>query len=136
LDRVSTDRTAMTVATKRAPDESEWRDLLTAWRVCRQVKSNAVVIVRDGAAVGVGAGQMSRVESAELAVARAGDRASGAAAASDAFFPMPDGLESLGRAGVRSVIHPGGSKQDAAVIAAADELGMAVVHTGERHFRH
>jgi phosphoribosylaminoimidazolecarboxamide formyltransferase / IMP cyclohydrolase len=135
-DRVLTDRAAMTVASVRQPDEAEWRDLLIAWRVCRHIKSNAVVIVRDGMAVGVGAGQMSRVESSELAVARAGDRVSGAASASDAFFPMPDGLETLGNAGVRSVIHPGGSKNDPTVTAAADALGMAVVLAGERHFRH
>jgi phosphoribosylaminoimidazolecarboxamide formyltransferase / IMP cyclohydrolase len=135
-DRVITDRTTMTVAGKREPDDAEWRDLLIAWRVCRHVKSNAVVVVRDGMAVGVGAGQMSRVESSELAVARAGDRSVGAVAASDAFFPMPDGLETLGKAGIRAVIHPGGSKNDPVVTAAADELGMAVVLAGERHFRH
>jgi phosphoribosylaminoimidazolecarboxamide formyltransferase/IMP cyclohydrolase len=135
-DRVIIDRSTMTVASVRQPDEAEWRELLIAWRVCRHVKSNAVVVVRDGMAVGVGAGQMSRVESAELAVARAGDRARGAVSASDAFFPMPDGLETLGNAGVRSVIHPGGSKNDAKVTEAADALGMAVVLTGERHFRH
>ena len=135
-DRVIIDRSTMTVASIRQPDEAEWRELLIAWRVCRHVKSNAVVVVRDGMAVGVGAGQMSRVESAELAVARAGERARGAVSASDAFFPMPDGLETLGNAGVRSVIHPGGSKNDAKVTEAADALGMAVVLTGERHFRH
>ena len=135
-DRVIIDRSTMTVASARQPDVAEWRELLIAWRVCRHVKSNAVVVVRDGMAVGVGAGQMSRVESAELAVARAGDRARGAVSASDAFFPMPDGLETLGNAGVRSVIHPGGSKNDAKVTEAADALGMAVVLTGERHFRH
>lgn len=135
-DRVIIDRSTMTVASARQPDEAEWRELLIAWRVCRHVKSNAVVVVRDGMAVGVGAGQMSRVESAELAVARAGDRAAGAVSASDAFFPMPDGLETLGNAGVRSVIHPGGSKNDSKVTEAADALGMAVVLTGERHFRH
>jgi phosphoribosylaminoimidazolecarboxamide formyltransferase/IMP cyclohydrolase len=135
-DRVITDRSTMTVASVRQPDEAEWRELLIAWRVCRHVKSNAVVIVRDGMAVGVGAGQMSRVESSELAVARAGDRAAGAVSASDAFFPMPDGLETLGKAGVRAVIHPGGSKNDSKVTEAADALGMAVVLTGERHFRH
>jgi phosphoribosylaminoimidazolecarboxamide formyltransferase/IMP cyclohydrolase len=135
-DRVITDRSTMTVASRRQPDEAEWRELLIALRVCRHVKSNAVVVVRDGMAVGVGAGQMSRVESSELAVARAGDRSAGAVSASDAFFPMPDGLETLGRAGVRSVIHPGGSKNDPKVIEAADALGMAVVLTGERHFRH
>jgi phosphoribosylaminoimidazolecarboxamide formyltransferase/IMP cyclohydrolase len=135
-DRVSTDRSTMSVVTRRAPEDQEWRELLTAWRVCRHVKSNAIVILAGGMAVGVGAGQMSRVEAAELAASRAGPRAIGGAAASDAFFPMPDGLETLGRAGVRSVIHPGGSKNDGDVIAAADALGMAVVHTGERHFRH
>jgi len=135
-DRVLTDRAAMTVAGKREPSDSEWRDLFVAWRVCRHVKSNAVVIVRDGMAVGVGAGQMSRVESSELAVARAGDRCAGAVSASDAFFPMPDGLETLGNAGVTAVIHPGGSKADQTVTEAADALGMAVVLAGERHFRH
>jgi phosphoribosylaminoimidazolecarboxamide formyltransferase/IMP cyclohydrolase len=135
-DSVSIDRSAMTVPTQRSPDDREWGDLLVAWRVCRHVKSNAIVLVRDGMAVGVGAGQMSRVEAAELAVARAGDRARGAVAASDAFFPMPDGLEVLGNAGIRAVIHPGGSKKDADVLAAAEALDMAVVHTGERHFRH
>ena len=135
-DRVIIDRSTMTVASRRQPDEAEWRDLLIAWRVCRHVKSNAVVIVRDGMAVGVGAGQMSRVESSELAVARAGERSAGAVSASDAFFPMPDGLETLGNAGVRSVIHPGGSKNDPKGTEAADALGMAVVLAGERHFRH
>jgi phosphoribosylaminoimidazolecarboxamide formyltransferase/IMP cyclohydrolase len=136
VDRVATDRAAMTVPTAARPDERQWSDLLLAWRVCRHVKSNAIVIVRDGMAVGVGAGQMSRVEAAELAVQRAGDRVAGAVAASDAFFPMPDGLETLGRAGVAAVIQPGGSKKDAEVTAAADALGMTMVHAGERHFRH
>lgn len=136
LDRARCDRTAMVVATRRAPSEAEWEQLLIAWRLCRHVKSNAVVVVRDRAAVGVGAGQMSRVEAAELAVRRAGERCAGAVAASDAFFPFPDGLEVLGDAGVTAVVHPGGSRQDAAVVAAADARGMAVVHTGERHFRH
>jgi phosphoribosylaminoimidazolecarboxamide formyltransferase / IMP cyclohydrolase len=135
-DRVITDRATMTVSSERQPNEAEWRDLLIAWRLCRHVKSNAVVIVKAGMAVGVGAGQMSRVESSELAVARAGDRCLGAASASDAFFPMPDGLETLGKAGVRSVIHPGGSKNDPTVTAAANGLGMAIVLAGERHFRH
>jgi phosphoribosylaminoimidazolecarboxamide formyltransferase/IMP cyclohydrolase len=135
-DRVSVDRTAMRVASQRQPAEAEWVDLLVAWRVCRHVKSNAIVIVSDRMAVGVGAGQMSRVEAAELAVARAGDRVTGTVAASDAFFPLPDGLETLGRAGVRAIIHPGGSKNDSDVTSAADALGMAVVLTGERHFRH
>jgi len=136
LDRVDADRNSMRVMTKRAPDDAEWRDLLVAWRVCRHVKSNAVVVVHDGMAVGVGAGQMSRVEAAEIAVRRAGDRVRGAVAASDAFFPMPDGLETLADAGVRAVIQPGGSKKDDEVAAAADRAGVAMVATGERHFRH
>lgn len=135
-DRVSSDRGSMTVVSERRPTDAEWEDLLVAWRVCRHVKSNAVVIVADRMAVGVGAGQMSRVEAAELAVGRAGERVAGAVAASDAFFPLPDGLETLGRAGVTAVIHPGGSKKDPEVTAAADALGLALVHTGERHFRH
>jgi phosphoribosylaminoimidazolecarboxamide formyltransferase/IMP cyclohydrolase len=135
-DRVSTDRTAMRVMTQRQPDEREWHDLLVAWRVCRHVKSNAIVVVQDGMAVGVGAGQMSRVEAAEIAVRRAGDRAGGSVAASDAFFPMPDGLEALAEAGVRAVIQPGGSKKDDEVTAAADRAGLAMVAAGERHFRH
>ena len=136
VDRISADRNGMTVPSRRAPSEAEWRDLLVAWRVCRHVKSNAIAIVRDGMAVGVGAGQMSRVEAAEIAVRRAGERSQGAVAASDAFFPMPDGLETLAAAGVTAVIHPGGSKKDPEVVAAADACDVAVVHTGERHFRH
>jgi phosphoribosylaminoimidazolecarboxamide formyltransferase / IMP cyclohydrolase len=136
LDRVDADRNSMRVMTQRVPDDEEWRDLLVAWRVCRHVKSNAVVVVHDGMAVGVGAGQMSRVEAAEIAVRRAGDRVRGAAAASDAFFPMPDGLETLADAGVRAVIQPGGSKKDDEVTAAADCAGVAMVAAGERHFRH
>jgi phosphoribosylaminoimidazolecarboxamide formyltransferase/IMP cyclohydrolase len=135
-DSVSIDSGAMRVATRRHPTEEEWVNLLVALRVCRHVKSNAIVLVRDGMAVGVGAGQMSRVEAAELAVARAGEAASGTVAASDAFFPFPDGLEVVGRAGATAVIQPGGSKNDDAVITAADALGMAMVLSGERHFRH
>jgi len=135
-DHVNLDRNSMRVMTRRQPTDEEWEQLLMAWRVCRHVKSNAIVIVRDGMAVGVGAGQMSRVEAAEIAVRRAGDRAQGAVAASDAFFPMPDGLETLANAGVRAIIQPGGSKKDDEVIAAADRLDVAMVATGERHFRH
>jgi phosphoribosylaminoimidazolecarboxamide formyltransferase/IMP cyclohydrolase len=135
-DRVTADRSAMRVASRRPPTEAEWADLLVAVRVCRHVKSNAIVLVRDGRAVGVGAGQMSRVEAAELAVARAGEAARGAVAASDAFFPFADGLEVVGRAGATAVIQPGGSRRDEEVVAASDALGMAMVMTGERHFRH
>lgn len=135
-DRVSRDRSRMRVASRRQPTEMEWAELLIAWRLCRHVKSNAVVLVRDGQGIGVGAGQMSRVEAAELAVQRAGEAARGAVGASDAFFPFPDGLEVLGNAGAVAVIQPGGSKGDDAVVEAADRLGMAMVMTGERHFRH
>jgi len=124
------------VATERAPTEAEQRDLVVAWRVCGRTSSNAVVIARDGCAVGIGAGQQSRVAAAELAVARAQDRAKGGAAASDAFFPFPDGLEALAAAGVTAVVQPGGSVNDPAVIAAANAAGIAMVLTGERHFRH
>ena len=130
------DRQTTRAASRRPPTDAEWSDLHIAVRVCRHVKSNTVVIVRDGGAVGVGAGQMSRVEAAELAVARAGEAARGAVAASDAFFPFADGLEMVGRAGATAVIQPGGSRKDDEVAAAADALGMAMVMTGERHFRH
>ena len=135
-DRVSIDRATMRTATQRPPSESEWRDLLLAWRVCRHVKSNAIVIVSDGRAIGVGAGQMSRVEAAEIAVKRAGERCSGAVAASDAFFPMADGVEVLANAGITAIIQPGGSKKDDEVTTAGDGLGIAMIHAGERHFRH
>ena len=136
LDRVGLDRGAMSVVSRRQPGEAEWEQLLLAWRLVRHVKSNAVVLVREGMGVGVGTGQMSRVEAAELAVSRAGERAAGTVGASDAFFPFADGLEVCGRAGVTAMIHPGGARGDAEVTAAADALGMALVHAGERHFRH
>jgi len=119
-----------------APTEAQWDDLALAWLVCGRTSSNAVVVVNERQAVGVGAGQQSRVVAAEIAVAKAGDRAKWAAGASDAFFPFPDGLEVLARAGVTAVVQPGGSIRDADVIAAADAAGIAMVTTGERHFRH
>jgi len=125
-----------TVATARAPSPQEWADLAVAWRLAARTTSNAVVVVRDGQAVGVGAGQQSRVAAAELAVGKAGARAAGAVGASDGFFPFPDGLEVLARAGVGAVVQPGGSVRDREVAAAADAAGMAMVLTGERHFRH
>jgi phosphoribosylaminoimidazolecarboxamide formyltransferase/IMP cyclohydrolase len=135
-DRFLADRSGWQVVTKAAPTETQWRDLVLAWRVCGRTTSNAIAIVTDGQAVGVGAGQQSRVVAAELAVGKAGERARGGAGASDAFFPFPDGLEVLGRAGVTAIVQPGGSVRDAEVIAAADALGLAMVTTGERHFRH
>jgi phosphoribosylaminoimidazolecarboxamide formyltransferase/IMP cyclohydrolase len=135
-DRLLAPRADWKVVTKVAPTEDQWRDLVLAWRVCARTMSNAVVVVTGGQASGIGAGQQSRVGAAEIAVAKAGDRAKGGVGASDAFFPFPDGLEVLARAGVAAVIHPGGSVGDAAVIEAADASGIALVATGERHFRH
>ena len=129
-------RSEWRVVTKRAPTEDEWRDLVLAWRVCGRTTSNAIAVVTDGQAVGVGAGQQSRVVAAEIAVQKAGERAKGGAGASDAFFPFPDGLVVLADAGVTAVVQPGGSVRDGEVIAAADAAGLAMVMTGERHFRH
>ncbi|MBO0808850.1 MAG: bifunctional phosphoribosylaminoimidazolecarboxamide formyltransferase/IMP cyclohydrolase, partial [Actinobacteria bacterium] len=111
-------------------------DLAFAWRACRSVKSNAILLAADGACVGVGMGQVNRVDAARLAVARAGDRAAGAVAASDAFFPFPDGLEVLAEAGVRAVVQPGGSVRDELVTAAAQRAGITMYTTGVRHFFH
>jgi phosphoribosylaminoimidazolecarboxamide formyltransferase/IMP cyclohydrolase len=126
----------LTVVTRRAPTAAETADLLFAALVGKHVKSNAIVLARQGATVGIGAGQMSRVDSARIAVAKAGAAARGAVAASDAFFPFADGLDELIRAGVGAVIQPGGSLRDAEVIAAADAAGLAMVLSGLRHFRH
>ena len=124
------------VVSARPPDARELADLAFAWRVVRHVKSNAIVIARGGALLGVGAGQMNRVTSARLAATQAGDRARGAVAASDAFFPFADGVEVCLAAGVCAVIQPGGSKRDEEVVAAVDAAGAAMVLTGRRHFRH
>jgi phosphoribosylaminoimidazolecarboxamide formyltransferase/IMP cyclohydrolase len=138
-DRDSTrdERDGMDVVTARRPDEREWSDLLFAWRICRHVKSNAIVIARDLATLGVGAGQMSRVDSVRLAVEKARvDTLDGSAMASDAFFPFADGPGLAIEAGVRAVIQPGGSVRDHEVVAAAEEAGVAMVFTKRRHFRH
>ena len=124
------------VVTKRAPTEEEWRDAELAWRIVGHVKSNAIVLVKDAQAVGIGAGQQNRVESGEIAAKKAAGRARGGACASDAFYPFPDGVEAAAAAGVAVVVQPGGSVGDEKVIAAADELGLAMVFTGERHFLH
>ncbi len=134
-DRVEA-REGWSVATQREPTPVEWGQLDFAWRVAAHVKSNAIVVARDSAAVGVGAGDQSRVGAAERALRQADDRAVGAVAASDAFFPFRDGLDLLAAAGVTAVVQPGGSRRDAEVIAAADEHGVAMVMTGMRHFRH
>lgn len=136
VDRFVAGRDEWRVATKAAPTDSQWRELELAWRVCAATTSNAITIVAGGMALGVGAGQQSRVEAAEIAVRKAAGRATGGAAASDAFFPFRDGLDAVAAAGVSAVIQPGGSLRDDEVIAAADEHGMAMVLTGERHFHH
>jgi phosphoribosylaminoimidazolecarboxamide formyltransferase/IMP cyclohydrolase len=135
-DRVETARAQWRVVTAAVPTESQWADVELAWRVCARTSSNAIVVAAAGQAIGIGAGQQSRVESAQIAVRKAGDKAAGAAAASDAFFPFRDGLDVLASAGVAVVVQPGGSVNDAEVAAAADEHGLAMVLTAERHFRH
>jgi phosphoribosylaminoimidazolecarboxamide formyltransferase/IMP cyclohydrolase len=124
------------VVTQRAPTPEETRSLLFAWKVCKHVKSNAIVYARDGQTVGVGAGQMSRVDSAQIGAMKAQLPLQGTVAASDAFFPFPDGVEEIGKAGATAIIQPGGSQRDPEVIAAADRLGLAMLFTGVRHFRH
>jgi phosphoribosylaminoimidazolecarboxamide formyltransferase/IMP cyclohydrolase len=124
------------VVTKVAPTDDQWRDVELAWRVCGHVKSNAIVLVKDGQAVGIGAGQQNRVESGEIAAKKADGRARGGACASDAFFPFPDGIEAAADAGVAVVIQPGGAMRDDVNVERADELGLAMVFTGERHFLH
>jgi phosphoribosylaminoimidazolecarboxamide formyltransferase/IMP cyclohydrolase len=136
----------LSVVTQRAPSEAELSDLLFAWRVAKHVKSNAIVYAKDGATVGVGAGQMSRVDSSTIAALKAQrmadvlglteSPATGSVVASDAFFPFADGLMAAAEAGATAVIQPGGSMRDKEVITAADEAGLAMVFTGQRHFRH
>jgi phosphoribosylaminoimidazolecarboxamide formyltransferase/IMP cyclohydrolase len=127
------------VVSKRVPTAAELDDLLFAWRVAKFVKSNTIVFARAGQTLGIGAGQMSRVDSARIAAIKADEAGlplAGSAAASDAFFPFRDGLDRIAEAGAACVIHPGGSMRDSEVIAAADEHDLAMVFTGTRHFRH
>jgi phosphoribosylaminoimidazolecarboxamide formyltransferase/IMP cyclohydrolase len=143
-DRVEEDRDLMQVATRSAPDEEQWSDLLFAWKVCRHVRSNAIVIARDGGTVGIGAGQMSRVDSVRIAIdkareargAKADAMLAGSVVASDAFYPFPDGPQLAIDAGATAFIQPGGSVRDEEVVAACDAAGAAMVMTGRRHFRH
>ena len=145
-DAASVDDVELKVVTARAPTAEELADLTFGFRVVKHVKSNAIVFARGGATVGIGAGQMSRVDSVETAARKAAETANaagapasfaeGAVLASDAFFPFPDGLEAAIEAGVTAAIQPGGSVRDADVIAAADRAGIAMVFTGTRHFRH
>ena len=139
-DAGAPDGAAWTVPTARTPDDAEMRALRFAWSICKHVKSNAIVYARTddghGQTVGIGAGQMSRVDAARFGAMKAVLPMSGTVAASDAFFPFADGLEVVADAGATAVIQPGGSVRDAEVIAAADRLGVAMVFTGMRHFRH
>jgi phosphoribosylaminoimidazolecarboxamide formyltransferase/IMP cyclohydrolase len=124
------------VVTKRPPTAEERRALLFAWKVCKHVKSNAILYARDGQTVGVGAGQMSRVDSCKVGAMKAQLPLKGTVAASDAFFPFPDGVEEIAKTGATAIIQPGGSVRDQEVIEAADRLGLAMIFTGVRHFRH
>lgn len=124
------------VVSRRAPSDAELHDLKLAWAVCKHVRSNAIVLAKDGVAVGVGPGQPNRLDSVRLAATRAGDKANGSVLASDAFFPFADGLLAGADAGATAIVQPGGSVRDDEVIKAADERGLALVFTGERHFRH
>ena len=129
-------RDEMDVVTRRRPSEAEWGDLLFAWKVCKHVRSNAIVLARDLATVGIGAGQMSRVDSVSIAVEKAGSDLAGGVMASDAFFPFTDGPEVAIEAGLRGIIQPGGSRRDHEVVEACDRAGVAMVLTSRRHFRH
>ncbi len=130
------ERTQVQVKTRRAPTDQEWEALEFAWKVCKHVKSNAIVYAHAGQTVSVGAGQMSRVDSVKIGAMKAVLPLKGTVVASDAFFPFADGLEEAARHGVTAAIQPGGSLRDEEVIAAADRLGLAMVFTGVRHFRH
>ena len=124
------------IVSQRQPMEDEMQAMLFAWRICKHVKSNAIVYARNGQTVGVGAGQMSRVDSCRLGASKAVLPLKGTVAASDAFFPFPDGIDEIAKAGATAVIQPGGSVRDQEVIATVDRLGMAMIFTGVRHFRH
>ena len=135
-DEAADDFAHAEVKTKRAPTTAELADLRFAWTVAKHVKSNAIVLVKGGMVIGVGAGQMSRVDSVQIAVRKAGERVRGSVLASDAFFPFRDNVDEAARAGVTAIVQPGGSKRDADSIAACDEHGLAMVFTAVRHFRH
>ena len=135
-DLAGWDESSLKVVTKRQPTAEELADLKLAWLACKHVKSNAITLAKDGMVVGVGGGQVDRVGAAGIAIKKAGPRSKGAVAASDAFFPFPDGTKLLLDAGVTAIVHPGGSVRDGESVAVADEVGAAMVLTGQRHFRH
>jgi phosphoribosylaminoimidazolecarboxamide formyltransferase/IMP cyclohydrolase len=130
------ERVEMQVVSERRPTEAEWQELSFAWRICKHVRSNAIVLTRDTATVGIGAGQMSRVDAVRLALEKAQTPLEGSVLASDAFFPFPDGPETAMDAGVTAIIQPGGSVRDHLVVEAVDNRGAAMVFTSRRHFRH
>lgn len=135
-DTVSLEDATITYPTKRQPTEKEWEDLKLAWKVVKHVKSNAIVLAKDNMTIGIGAGQMNRIGSANIAIAQAGEKANGSALASDAYFPMPDTVEAAAKAGITAIIQPGGSIRDEDSIKKADEYNIAMVFTGVRHFKH
>ncbi|MEI8392063.1 MAG: bifunctional phosphoribosylaminoimidazolecarboxamide formyltransferase/IMP cyclohydrolase, partial [Actinomycetes bacterium] len=135
-DAVNLDRSTWKVVTKTQPTAAQWDDLVFAWQVCAVVSSNAIVFAKDQQAFGIGAGQQNRLDSARIAAERSAGRALDGVCASDAFFPFRDGLDATAAAGIKAVIQPGGSVRDEEVIAAADEHGIAMVFTSERHFKH
>jgi phosphoribosylaminoimidazolecarboxamide formyltransferase/IMP cyclohydrolase len=135
-DNLPDDESQWQVVTATRPDENLLPDLQFAWAMVRFVKSNAIVLARNGMLVGVGAGQMSRVDSVEIAIRKAQDRARGSVLASDAFFPFPDSIEHAVQAGIRAIIQPGGSVRDEEVIAACNKYGLPMIFTGRRHFKH
>jgi phosphoribosylaminoimidazolecarboxamide formyltransferase / IMP cyclohydrolase len=135
-DRFTLDNAAISIPTKRQPTEQEWDSLKLGWKIVKHVKSNAIVVAREDMTIGIGAGQMNRVGSAEIALKQAGENAAGAALASDAFFPMDDTVEAAAKAGITAIIQPGGSIRDEDSIKKADEYGIAMVFTGVRHFKH
>ncbi|MEI4789463.1 bifunctional phosphoribosylaminoimidazolecarboxamide formyltransferase/IMP cyclohydrolase [Bacillus sp. FJAT-53060] len=136
IDTYGLDEATISIPTKREPTEDEWKDLKLAWKVVKHVKSNAIVLAKDQMTAGIGAGQMNRVGSANIAIEQAGEKAKGSALGSDAFFPMGDTVEAAAKAGVTAIIQPGGSIRDEESILKADEYGIAMVFTGVRHFKH
>jgi phosphoribosylaminoimidazolecarboxamide formyltransferase/IMP cyclohydrolase len=135
-DMNSGDKDQLKVVTKKAPTDDEIDELLFAWKVCKHAKSNAIIFTKDKMVIGVGAGQMSRVDSTNIAISKSGGRTAGTVMASDAFFPFPDCIDIAAKVGITAIIQPGGSKKDQESIDAADEHGISMVFTGERHFKH
>ena len=135
-DRMTSPRVQWETATETKVDDELWDDIVFAWEMVRFVKSNAIVLAQDTSLIGVGAGQMSRVDSVEIAIDKAGDRAKGSILASDAFFPFPDSIESAAEAGIVAIIQPGGSRRDNEVVEACDKHDLPMVLTGRRHFKH